>query len=751
MVKENIEILKKFDRKHKNKDINNHKVKFSLTTKVIILNVGLTIVLIALIANPVSYLMMENQEEILTTGLQKRITVLMESISNGAKAYLPTENILELNLIANQSDTLAEAEYVTILSYHTDTHGINSDIDYVWASNDKNILKKIDTHELLHGESKINIPEIKELIQKFENINSEAKYKVKKTSEQIVKLVQEYQNAEEGNDNISKQKRHELEILITDLKTKRETELHELALQNLGSFPYYDLNSINNKNTKYLFYLPILYQERMEENFLKGIVLIEANTENLIDTIKINKKDIFLTVISISAIGIIIGTIISLFLSFYIVKPIKVLQNHVTMIKNTANKAELFNKKVYINTKDELGVLSENINEMTENLANAAIYESMLLGGKQVQRSFIPLDTIDNVNKTKLSVGHIENENVQFFGYYEGAKGVSGDFFDFKQLDEKYFALIKCDVSGKGAPAALIMAEVSALFCDFFRNWSFEKDGINLQELVYKINDHLDSRNLKGKFAAFTLGLFDTISGDIYFCNAGDNVIFIYDSINKQQKEINLPSTPATGTFPSLMIKSKGGYPIVKIHLNKNDILFLYTDGIEDSKRFFRNDEGEIQTYIPNTDKLIDDNDDNNGIDSEYFGKERIKKIINAVLLKEKYKYTKKVNPIKSKTHNIVFDFKNIEGTPEDVIMALVSVEKIFRLYHTSSVKSYDYAVVDKKIDKFLQLYFNRYDALFTQKVPHPNPDMKDEYLYYTEMKEEEQTDDLTLVAIKKK
>ena len=141
MVKENIELLKKFDRKHKNKDINNHKVKFSLNSKVIILNVGLTIVLIALIANPVSYLMMENQEEILTTGLQKRITVLMESISNGAKAYLPTENILELNLIANQSDTLAEAEYVTILSYHTDTHGINSDIDYVWASNDKNILK----------------------------------------------------------------------------------------------------------------------------------------------------------------------------------------------------------------------------------------------------------------------------------------------------------------------------------------------------------------------------------------------------------------------------------------------------------------------------------------------------------------------------------------------------------------------------------------------------------------------------------
>ena len=83
--------------------------------------------------------------------------------------------------------------------------------------------------------------------------------------------------------------------------------------------------------------------------------------------------------------------------------------------------------------------------------------------------------------------------------------------------------------------------------------------------------------------------------------------------------------------------------------------------------------------------------------------------------------------------------------------MALVSVEKIFRLYISPSAKSYDYGVIDKKIDKFLQTYFNKYDVLFSKKEEHINPDLKDEYLLYTEIKEEEQTDDLTLVAIKKK
>ena len=755
MIKSEIKYLisKKKNKPKQEKELEHQNVKISLSYKVSAVTVSLTIGVIILIALPLSIMMMNNQKETLAVGLQRRVTVLMDSITNGTKVYLPSENTLELNLLTNQSDTLIEAKNVTILSYHIDNENTNADtrINYVWASNDENILQKIDTPELIYGESRLTIPEVDDIIKKYIMLNFDAKAKVKKTSTQISELVNEYKSISELNNNESLEKKAELEILIRELKTKLGHELHDIASQNSGSYPPYDKTIIDKKIQNYLFYQPILYQIENEENFFKGIILVEVNTENLLQSVQIAKREIIITIISISAVVIIIGTIISLFLSFFIVNPIRYLQRHVAMIKNTANKAELFDKKVSIETNDELAVLSANINEMTESLAQAAIYESMLLGGKEVQRAFLPLDTIDGVNKIKLSVGHIETENVQFFGYYEGAKGVSGDFFDFKKLDEKYFALIKCDVSGKGAPAALIMAEVSALFCDYFRNWSFEKDGINLQNLVYKINDHLEARNLKGKFAAFTLGIFDTISGDIYFCNAGDNIIHIYDSIAKELKTVTLPSTPAVGIFPSYIIEDKGGYPTIKIHLKKDDVLFLYTDGIEESKRFFRNDEGEIVKYIPNTDKIIKDNNDNNGIDGEEFGKERIKDIIEAVFTKRKYIYLQKENPIKNDDMNVIFDFSYIEGTPEDAIMALISIEKIFRIYITPSAKSYDHAVVDKKIDKFLQLYFNKYDYVCANKIEHPNPDLKNEYVYYTSIKEEEQTDDLTLVAIKKK
>ena len=750
MIKKQINSITSENYNFLNDDTNktrNKKIKFGLTTKLMMVTVSLVILVIILISLPLSFIILNNQEETLASGLQRRITVLMDSITNGTKVYLPTQNTLELYLLTEQSDTLPEAQNVTILSFPEDEE--NKYIDYVWASNDENIVNKIDTLELIQGKSRITSAEIQEIAEKTLKLNQKIKDKVKKNSDQIIELISEYRKipSDENPENI--EKKENLFALIKELNTKLNFELHQFALENAGAIPQYNNKNIDRQNAKYLFYQPIIFSEKINDDFVKGLILIEANTENLIQSLNITQKKVFVSTLILSGIVILIGTIVSLILSFYIVKPIKKLHEHVNMIKETENKVELFDRKIFINTKDEIEILSTNINEMTENLALAAGYESMLLGGKEVQRAFLPLDTIDDVNKIKLSVGHIETDNIQFFGYYEGAKGVSGDFFDFKNLDERYFALIKCDVSGKGAPAALIMAEVSALFCDYFSEWSYEKNGINLQKLVYKINNHLESRNLKGKFAAFTLGIFDTEQGDIYFCNAGDNVIHIFDYSENKQKKITLPSTPAAGTFSSSIIEQNGGFPTVKVHLDKNDVLFLYTDGIEESKRFFRNHENEIIKFIPNSNKILEDKTDTNGISSEEFGKERIKKIIKAVFAKEKYLLEKKANPIENKNLNLIFDFSTLEGTPEDVIMALVCVEKIFRLYQTSS--KFDHGLVDKKIDKFLEQHFNKYDTICNAKTEHPNPDLRNEYIIYTSIKEEEQTDDLTLVAIKKK
>ena len=115
-------------------------------------------------------------------------------------------------------------------------------------------------------------------------------------------------------------------------------ELHQFAIENSGSIPPYNNKNIDRENTKYLFYQPIIFSQRINDDFVKGLILVEANTENLIQSLNETQKKVFVSTLILSGIVILIGTIVSLILSFYIVKPIKDLHKHVDMIKETENK-----------------------------------------------------------------------------------------------------------------------------------------------------------------------------------------------------------------------------------------------------------------------------------------------------------------------------------------------------------------------------------------------------------------------------
>ena len=93
---------------------------------------------------------------------------------------------------------------------------------------------------------------------------------------------------------------------------------------------------------------------------------------------------------------------------------------------------------------------------MTGNLIEKSKSDKQLLLGKEIQEKFIPLSAV-------------KEKNFEIYGFYEGAKGVSGDYFDYKKINDDCYTFIMCDVAGKGVPAALIMVEIFTLFhtlCD---------------------------------------------------------------------------------------------------------------------------------------------------------------------------------------------------------------------------------------------------------------------------------------------
>ena len=722
-----------------------------LRLKLILFTVVLVLMVSLLVTLPLGIIMVQTQEQSLSKGLEDRVNVLLESISSGTKAYMPTENVLELSYLPGQSSALEEANFVTITGYKSNENDYeNSSLNYVWATNDQFINGNdgvteliIDTESFTPGVSKLTDESILQITAGCKEVNDEAVSSAGEIGNNIAKLNSEGAQLALKTDAASVARRNEIADITTQLTTRMTDSLNELSLKYSSSYPLYDSGKLDRSNTEYLFYRPVLYRSGSSQTYVRAIVFISVSTKSLIEELDNSRSVIYFTAAGIALFAIIIGAICAIVLASIIVNPIRKLAKHVKMIGETVDKEKLAGKEIVIKSKDEIGQLGDSVNEMTRGLVKAAQDEHLLMDGKVVQQTFLPLSTDGKGNKQ--TTANIQEGALEFVGYYEGASGVSGDYFDYKKLDDRWHVVIKCDVSGHGVPAALLMTVVATLFRKHFESWNYKQNGTDLTKLVCTINDFIEGLGIKGKFATIILSLIDTKTGDVYLCNAGDNIVHIYDSREKKQKVLTLQETPAAGPLPTFMVEMKGGFKLEKTHLNKGDILFLYTDGIEEATRKFRDAEFNVTKCAePGLNEGDTHGNHQVGLDSEQMEPERVSAIIEAALNKQVYVLEKYHNPIPGE--RLEFDFSKGDGTVQDAILALCSVEKIFRFYKDPDVTVNDLVRVDKKIDAYLKKCFNRYDYYCSNQQEIGE---ESSYLYYTNLREDEQLDDLTLVAVK--
>jgi serine phosphatase RsbU (regulator of sigma subunit) len=705
-----------------------------------------TIILVTFVVSitsiPLYITMTRTQEETLLTGLWDRSKVLLEGIASGARAYLPEQNLLELGFLPAQIAAIPEAKYITITGFGLESKVYN---DSVWASNDPNILSKINTDNIQYGVSQISDDLSFRLPEISDELNRRARNQVGTITENISALKAENYSLSLITDTDIKNQKNAIQTRIHNLENQVTEDLNIIGSE-IGSEPIFSKERLSHNTSKnYLFFKPVLYQQGSEDQFFRGLIRLEVSIDSIAKEIAMGQQNLVrvILLVALSAIGI--GIIGALMMSAFIIRPLKTLVAHVEVIRDTENKAKLAGLDLHIKTHDEIAVLGKTINDMTHSLVKAAQASQDLIIGKEVQKKFIPLEIDREGNK--LSFGAKEVKYAQFFGYYEGAKGVSGDYFDYKDIDGRYYAVIKCDVAGKGIPAAFIMIQVATMFINYFKNWKPTAKGMQIQEVVYQINDFIETLAFEGRFAAFTLCLFDSETGILRFCNAGDNIVHIYDASEKKMKRIKLRQTPATGILNNKIVESKGGYMVQTLTIDHGDILFLYTDGIEEAKRKFHNVESKdfsceekssFTKYFHATHS--EEQDD------EEMGSERVEAIINAVMNKEVYNLHKFHNP--KGEQNLQFDFSNCEGTVEECIMAMVSAEKMFRAYKPLDAAEDHHVLVDKKADAFLKKHFRQYRLYCSSTQKYLD---SENYLCYTHLKEDDQYDDLTILGIKRK
>lgn len=714
----------------------------SLKYKLVLFTTVLVILVIGLISVPLGYLMITTQEQTLAKGLEDRVSVLLESLGSGVRAYMPKHDVLELGYIPQQSEGVKEALYATVIGLPEDSSNVN--LDFVWATNDKNITDKIDTEELNFGTSRYKADIVSIISDECKSLNEKAAGFANELSQNINDLTQEAISIVFNTDAASVRRREEIQVITQQLTQKLSNELNLLSKEGVNSYPKYDSSILDRSTTNYIFYKPVLYRQGTEQNYVRGVVLVEIETSSLIKSVDAATANLIKILTVVAALALASGIFGSLVMASIIVQPVKKLAIHVAMIRDTDDKEKLEGHDIKLKSRDEIGVLGDTVNEMTHGLIKAAAAAKDLTVGKEVQKMFIPLE-VDAAGK-KLTTGSCKEDAIEFFGYYEGAKGVSGDYFDYKKLDNRHYAIIKCDVAGKGVPASLIMVEVATLFLNYFKDWKYERNGYKLNIIVSQINDLIESRGFKGRFAAFSLCIYDSVTGDLYFCNAGDNMLHIYRADKKKKETLIIQETPSAGVFPSFMVEMKGGFKIVKQHLNPGDVLFMYTDGIEEAKRKFRDKNfNNIVCAEPGLKPEETHETHTVGQESEEMGPERVNSIIETIFNRGVYRLIKWHNPIENEL--LEFDFSDCDGSVEYCITGLVSVEKIFRMYRYPKATERNMVMVDRKIDAFLNLHFRQYADYCSNKKPHNE---MAEYMWYTHICEDAQYDDLTLLGLRR-
>ena len=163
-----------------------------------------------------------------------------------------------------------------------------------------------------------------------------------------------------------------------------------------------------------------------------------------------------------------------------------------------------------------------------------------------------------------------ERDDLDLYASMTPAKEVGGDLYGYLLLgDLLYFCL--GDVSGKGVPASLFMAQATRLF----RTLAAQK--MQPAEIATHINDALSGDdNEQGMFVTMFIGLVDLTTGHLHFCNAGHNPPVLIGDGKTEFIEM-IPNLPI-GLMPEFEYE---GEEIADI---SNQPLFVYTDGLNEAE-----------------------------------------------------------------------------------------------------------------------------------------------------------------------
>jgi serine phosphatase RsbU (regulator of sigma subunit)/predicted ester cyclase len=192
-----------------------------------------------------------------------------------------------------------------------------------------------------------------------------------------------------------------------------------------------------------------------------------------------------------------------------------------------------------------------------------------LLEQERIERERIEqeLQVARRIQQASLPKEVPELEGWQISPYYQPAREVGGDFYDFHLLSEGRLGLVVGDATGKGVPAALVMSTT----CGMLQAVSQTLDSSSPGEVLSRVNETLVARVPPNMFVTCFYAILDPKRGSLNYANAGHDLPYVQRGGDAE--ELRARGMPL-GLMPGMSYEEK------EIVLDAGEAAFFYTDGL---------------------------------------------------------------------------------------------------------------------------------------------------------------------------
>ncbi len=244
-----------------------------------------------------------------------------------------------------------------------------------------------------------------------------------------------------------------------------------------------------------------------------------------------------------------------------------------SIIGGIRNREDLYNKIQFITTITNIVAVA---------LENKRLFKRKI----EQERLNKEIEVASDVQKMLIPENFPSYPNYQLAGIYKPHSNIGGDYLDYIEFDKNKFAFCIADISGKGVPAALLMANFQAMIQSLIYQYR------DLETFVLALNEAVFRITKSDKFITFFIAQIDVKKSTLRYINAGHYPPILYNNEKIRRLKSGCTVIGAFDKLPSIEEE--------KIDLNGETLILSFTDGLADLRNaedeFFEDD--KIESFV---------------------------------------------------------------------------------------------------------------------------------------------------------